>query len=168
MKWKEYTFIDPCLSFWLHTAPKLYSIYPCRFTHRSSYKTRCNFCVLHYLDDFWTLQYTYVYMYVHQYPTFVSEIWVWYKNQVPVCVYLWLFRTQIKCLSTALSYLLGITANIKARHPEEKSTRIRQFITSWLNSKKAPKHEISCLIGLLQCRVLESRCIFNVTTLKLV
>ena len=47
---------------------------------------------------------------------------------------------------------------MEARLPEEKLTRIRQLITSWLNRKKATKREILSLVGLLQHAAKVVRC----------
>ena len=42
------------------------------------------------------------------------------------------------------------TINMEARLPKEKRIRIRQLITSWLNSKKTTNYETLSVVGLLQ------------------
>ena len=77
--------------------------------------------------------------------------------------FVWLFR-RLGVFPQLLATFWASLLTCKPRHPEEKPTRIRQTILL-LNSKKTPKHEISCLVGLLQCRVptyLGSLCIFNI------
>ena len=130
MKWKEYTFIDTCLPFGLRSAPKLFNILADLLT---GVLTRQGVTfVLHYLDDFLTLG-----------PP-ASNICQQNLNIIQkVCTSLGipLALEKVEGPSTTLTFL-GIaldTINMEARLSEEKLTRIRQLVISWLNRKKATK-----------------------------
>ena len=149
MKWKEYTFIDTCLPFGLRSAPKLFNILADLLT-RVLTRQGVTF-VLHYLDDFLTLG-----------PP-ASNICQQNLNIIQkVCTSLGipLALEKVEGPSTTLTFL-GITLdtiNMEARLSEEKLTRIRQLVTSWLNRKKATKREILSLVGLLQHATKIIRC----------
>ena len=124
MKWREHTFIDTCLPFDLRSATKLFNVLA---DLPAGVLTRLGVTfVLHYLDDFLTLGSPAFNICLHN-----SSI----TQKVCISFGIPLALKKVEGLSTSLTFL-GITldtTNMEGRLPEEKLTRIRQLITSWLN-----------------------------------
>ena len=141
MKWGKYTFIDTCLPFGLRSAPKLFNIMADLLTGVLS-RQGVSY-LIHYLDDFLTLG-----------PP-GSNICQQNLNIIQkVCASLGipLALEKVEGPSTTLTFL-GITLNtisMEARLPNDKISRIKQLVSSWLNRQKATKREILSLVGLLQ------------------
>ena len=141
MEWKSGVFIDACLPFGLRSSPKLFNILADILAwileqQGVSY-------LLHYLDDFLTIG-----------RPLTSECLNNLTRMKQVCQLLNvpLAIEKVEGPSTCLDFL-GIlldTVRMEARLPDDKMSRLKAEVISWLDKCKATKRQILSLVGLLQ------------------
>ena len=153
MEWKSGVFIDACLPFGLRSSPKLFNILADLLAwileqQGVSY-------LLHYLDDFLTIG-----------RPLTSECLNNLTRMKQVCQLLNvpLAIEKVEGPSTCLDFL-GIlldTVRMEARLPDDKMSRLKAEVISWLDKCKATKRQILSLVGLLQhaAKVVRARRIF--------
>ena len=134
-------YIDTCLPFGLHSAPRLFNILADLFTW--SAEQRGISFVIHYLDNFLTVG-----------PPSSDTCQRNLDILMQLCEDLGvpLALEKVEGPSTTISFL-GIqldTVRMEIKLPEEKLSRIKETLSAWLQKKKATKREILFLVGLLQ------------------
>ena len=141
MEWRSGVIIDTCLPFGLRSSPKLFNILADLLAwileHQGIHHP------LHYLDDFLTMG-----------KPQASECYSNLTTMKQVCQLLGvpLAAEKVEGPSTCLEFL-GITLDtirMEARLPEEKLSRLKMTVISWLDKCKATKRQILSLVGLLQ------------------
>ena len=143
MQWNKQIYIDMCLPFGLRSAPKLFNILADLLSWIVEQKGVSP--VLHYLDDFLIMTP----------PSSASHVCLDKLNTImEVCSQLGipLAMEKLEGPSQSLTFL-GIvldTQLMEARLPEDKLSRIRTQLATWLGRRKATKREILSLVGLLQ------------------
>ena len=143
MQWNHQIYIDMCLPFGLRSVPKLFNILADFLSWIVEQK--CVSPVLHYLDDFLIMAP----------PSPDSRVCLGNLNTFKeVCSQLGipLAEEKLEGPSQRLTFL-GIildTQQMEARLPEDKLSRIRTQLSTWLGRRKATKREILSLVGLLQ------------------
>ena len=141
MKWNEGIYIDTCLPFGLRSAPKLFNILADLFSWILGQQAASP--TIHYLDDYLTMG-----------PAGKPNCFNNLNTMMNTAKYLGipLAMDKVEGPSHCLTFL-GITLDtqkMQARLPDDKLSRIKQQLTSWLHRKKATKREILSLVGLLQ------------------
>ena len=143
MQWNHQIYIDMCLPFGLRSAPKLFNILADFLSWIVEQKGVSP--VLHYLDDFLIMAP----------PSPDSRVCLGNLNTFKeICSQLGipLAEEKLEGPSQRLTFL-GIvldTQQMEARLPEDKLSRIRTQLSTWLGRRKATKREILSLVGLLQ------------------
>ena len=141
MEWKGGIFIDTCLPFGLHSAPKLFNLMA-DFLEWILYQQGVTF-LLHYLDDYLTLGHP-----------GTRECYNNLQCILATCKMLGvpLALEKVEGPVTSLKFL-GIvidTARMEARLPTDKLEKIRCLVAEWLPKTNATKRNILSLVGLLQ------------------
>ena len=141
MRWNNQIYIDTCLPFGLRSAPRLFNV----LADLLSWILMQHgiLPLVHYLDDFLTMG--------------PADSTICHDNFSTIqrfCQELGIPLASDKLVGPSHSLtFLGIeldTVRMKARLPEDKLTRIRTLLLSWLPRKKATKRDILSLVGLLQ------------------
>ena len=140
MEWRNSIYLDTCLPFGLHSAPKIFNILADLLEWITS-KRGVSVC-LHYLDDFLTMGH----------PTSNCcqsnlDILIHTCKELGVP----LAMEKLEGPSTTLTFL-GVeidTSKMEIKLPGEKLHRIRQELSTWMGKKKATKRHILALVGLL-------------------
>ena len=141
MCWNGQIYIDTCLPFDLRSAPKLFNVLADLLSWILMQQGISP--LIHYLDDFLTMGPADSTICQENFATiqrFCQEL------GIPLAL------DKLEGPSHSLTFL-GIeldTVRMEARLPEDKLTRIRALLSSWLTRKKATKREILSLVGLLQ------------------
>ena len=141
MDWDRSLYIDTCLPFGLHSAPKLFNVLADLLSWILTQKGISP--VFHYLDDFLILG-----------PPGSSTCANNLATIKEVCSTLGipLALEKVEGPSHSLTFL-GITFDTQqmmAHLPNDKLKRIHNLLAAWLKKKKATKREILSLVGLLQ------------------
>ena len=141
MCWNNQIYIDTCLPFGLRSAPKLFNVLADLLSWILIQQGISP--LIHYLDDFLTMGPADSTVCQDNFSTiqrFCQEL------GIPLAL------DKLEGPSHSLTFL-GIeldTVRMEARLPEDKLTRIRTLLSSWLTRKKATKRDILSLVGLLQ------------------
>ena len=141
MRWRHQIFIDTCLPFGLRSAPKLFNVLADLLSWILEQQGVTP--LLHYLDDFLLIA-------PPQSSSCQHNLCV--VKQVCSQFGIPLALEKVEGPTNLLTFL-GITLDTKqmeARLPNEKLSRIRTTVRSWLCKKKATKREILSLVGILQ------------------
>ena len=141
MRWNDQIYIDTCIPFGLRSAPKLFKILVDLLSW--NFEQQGISPVIHYLDDFLTMG-----------PADSATCHNNFAIIQRTCQELGvpLAMEKLEGPSHSLTFL-GIeldTICMEARLPDDKLTRIRTLLVSWLTKKKATKREILSLVGVLQ------------------
>ena len=141
MQWSEGVYIDTCLPFGLHSAPKLFNSLADLLAWMANQHNVL--FLIHYLDDF-------LIMGPPSSPTCQRN----FDTLVQICTYLGvpLAVEKVEGPSTALPFL-GIildTTRMEARLPEEKLSRLKEKVSQWVDCTDARKQEILSHVGSLQ------------------
>ena len=141
MEWRDLVYVDNCLQFGLRSAPRLFNLLAELLSWIVQSKG-VSFSI-HYLDDFLTMG-------PPASPTCQQNLDVFTNMCKDLEIPLALEKADgpTICLT-----FLGITLDthkMEIRLPEDKLTRIREEVSSWLQKKKATKRQILSLVGLLQ------------------
>ena len=138
MRWKQQLYIDTCLPFGLHSAPKLFNVLLSWILEQQGVSP-----IMHYLDDYLTLappdSAT-----CHRNLDIIKSICL--QLGVPLAL------EKVEGPSTSLTFL-GIvldTVRMEACLPTDKLHRIRHQVKTWLTKRKATKRQIFSLVGILQ------------------
>ena len=141
MHWNKQLYIDTCLPFGLRSAPKLFNILADLLAWILDQQGVSP--VLHYLDDFLIMG--------------RADSTTCHNNFAAIqqtCQNLGIPLALEKLEGPAHSLtFLGIemdTIRMEARLPQDKLTRIKEQLSTWLGKKKATKREILSLVGSLQ------------------
>ena len=147
MKWNKGIYIDTCLPFGLRSAPKLFNILADLLSWILDQKGASP--TIHYLDDFLTMGPAGSPI-CHRNLKLVMDV----SKQLGIPLALEKLEGPSHCL-TFLGIILD-TKLMQARLPEDKLSRIKVELSSWLHRKKATKRQILSLVGLLQhaCKVV--------------
>ena len=141
MSWTDGVYIDTCLPFGLHSAPRLFNILADLLAWILKQQGVSE--VLHYLDDFLTMGPPSSGVCQHNLDI-IQQICT--QLGVPLAT------EKVEGPTTSLCFL-GININtekMEARLPDDKLNRICHSIYNWLHKRKARKKEILSLVGLLQ------------------
>ena len=148
-KWKKKIYIDTCLPFCLHSAPKLFNILAGLLSWLAQ-QNGVSFLV-HYLDDFLTIG-----------PPNSATC----GNNLNILEHLCedlgipLALEKVEGPSNTICFL-GITLDtirMEIRLPTDKLQRIKDTLSNWLEKKKAKKRDVLYLVGLLQHASKVVRC----------
>ena len=147
MEWNKGIYIDTCLPFGLRSAPKLFNILADFLSWILDQKGA--FPTIHYLDDFLTMGPAKS-LTCHRNLEIMMEV----LEQLGIPLAL----DKLEGPSHRLTFL-GIildTEQMQARLPEDKLSRIKHQLSTWLHRKNATKRQILSLVGLLQhaCKVV--------------
>ena len=141
MEWRSGVFIDTCLPFGLRSSPKLFNILADLLAWILEHQGIHH--LLHYLDDFLTMG-----------KPQASECYSNLTTMKQVCQLLGvpLAAEKVEGPSTCLEFLAITldTIRMETRLPEEKLSRLKTTVISWLDKRKATKRQILSLVGLLQ------------------
>ena len=149
MSWNNSIYIDLCIPFGLRSAPKLFNVAADLLQWIAEHNGVTP--LLHYLDDFLTLGPPQSNICNHNLATLKH---LCHRLGVPLAL------EKVEGPTTSLPFL-GIVLDsecLEARLPEDKLVRIQRLLVTWLDKKKATKHEILSLVGLLQHTAKVVRC----------
>ena len=141
MEWQGHVYVDNCLPFGLRSAPRLFNMLAELLTW--VVKSNGVSFSIHYLDDF-------LIMGPPASPTCQQNLDIFTNVCKDLGVPLAL--EKVDGPTTCLTFL-GITFDthrMEIRLPEDKLSRIREEVSSWLQKNKATKRQILSLVGVLQ------------------
>ena len=148
MQWNKGIYIDTFLPFGLRSAPKLFNILADFLSLILDQKGAV--WTIHYLDDFMTMGPAKL-LICHRNLEIMMEV----SEQLGIPLALDKLAGPSHCL-TFLSIILD-TEQMQARLLEDKLSRIKHQLSTWLHRRKANKRQILSLVGLFQhaCKVVK-------------
>ena len=141
MHWNNNIYIDTCLPFGLRSAPKRFNILADLLSWIVEEKGVAP--ILHYLDDFLLLA-------PPSSDACLSNLNIVKDACLQFGIPLALEKLEDPSQSLTFLGIVLDTQRMEAMLPDDKLLRIRTQLTAWLGKKKATKHEILSLVGLLQ------------------